>query len=86
GARPTFPQWQEARRAFTARTMKAATKYDDMVSNKHSKDLRYGCHSPPWSTCVKSFPWDSHDVAAFCSIVNSGESAVTAQSLSQKMN
>ncbi|RWW81451.1 hypothetical protein BHE74_00010137 [Ensete ventricosum] len=41
--RPTFPSGRRHVVHLTARITEVATKYDDMVSNRHSKDLRYGC-------------------------------------------
>ncbi|RWW88976.1 hypothetical protein BHE74_00002139 [Ensete ventricosum] len=42
GARPTFPSSRKHAARFVARTTEAVTKYDDMVSNRRIKDLRYG--------------------------------------------
>ncbi|RWW40607.1 hypothetical protein BHE74_00053968, partial [Ensete ventricosum] len=40
GGKTDVPQWHEAR--YAARTTEAAMMYDSMVSNRRSKDLRYG--------------------------------------------
>ncbi|RRT40169.1 hypothetical protein B296_00039026 [Ensete ventricosum] len=41
GARPTFPSGKKHVARLAARTTKVVTKYDGMVSNRHSEDLRY---------------------------------------------
>ncbi|RWW35387.1 hypothetical protein BHE74_00059688 [Ensete ventricosum] len=46
---------------LTARTTEATTKYDGMVSNKHSKDLRYGC--PVTITIKALLPLRSRGIA-----------------------
>ncbi|RWW65924.1 hypothetical protein BHE74_00026738 [Ensete ventricosum] len=42
GARSTFPSGKKHATRLATRTIEAATKYDGMVSNRCSKDLRYG--------------------------------------------
>ncbi|RWV86115.1 hypothetical protein GW17_00052021 [Ensete ventricosum] len=41
-ARPTFSSGRKHAACLAARTTEATIKYDDMVSNRRSEDLRYG--------------------------------------------